>query len=75
MFQEYLFDDGRGRYPDRISAPVPIGLREAAREVAASNSLSLGEFVRRAIIQAIANPSVTVSLPAKPFPTAMLSSE
>jgi hypothetical protein len=61
MFQEYLFDDGRGRYPDRISAPTPMGLREAARAAAASNGLSLGEFVRRALISAVADPSITAA--------------
>ena len=67
MFKEFKFDDGRGRYPDRISAPTPVGLREAAREAAASNGISLGEFTRRALMQAIANPSVTATVPQKPI--------
>ena len=67
MFQEHLFDDGRGRYPDKISAPVPVGFREAVREAAASNGISLGEFTRRALMQAIANPSVTATVPQKPI--------
>jgi hypothetical protein len=47
------FDDGRGRYPDRISANVPKGLRHTAREVARGQDLSPGEFVRQALMRAI----------------------
>jgi hypothetical protein len=47
------FDDGRGRYPDRISANVPKGLRHTAREVAREQGMGLGEFVRQALMRAI----------------------
>jgi hypothetical protein len=47
------YDDGRGRYPDRISANTPKGLRETVRLVAGEQGLSLGEFVRRSLIDAI----------------------
>jgi hypothetical protein len=47
------FDDGRGRFPDKISVNTPKGLRNIAREVARGQSLSLGEFVRRALLRAI----------------------
>jgi hypothetical protein len=47
------FDDARGRFPDRISVNTPKGLRSIAREVAKEQSLSLGEFVRRALARAI----------------------
>jgi hypothetical protein len=47
------FDDGRGRYPDRISVNTPKGLRERARGVASKRGVSFGEFVRRALVHAI----------------------
>jgi hypothetical protein len=47
------FDDGRGRYPDKISVNTPRGLRHVARKAAAAQDLSLGEFVRRALMRAI----------------------
>jgi hypothetical protein len=53
------FDDGRGRFPDRISANVPKGLRHIAREVARGQDLSLGEFVRRALLRAIEGAKAT----------------
>ena len=72
MFEGATFDDGRGKYPDRISANVPLGLREAAREVAVGNRISLGEFTRRALMQAIIDPSVTAA-PVTTAPTAQLT--
>ena len=54
-----VFDDGRGRYPDRISANVPKGLRNIAREVASEQKMSLGEFVRRALTHAIETAKAT----------------
>lgn len=52
-----LFDsssiDGRGRYPDRIAANVPKALGEATRSVAEAQGISVAEFARRAIIQAL----------------------
>jgi hypothetical protein len=47
------FDDGRGRFPDKISVNTPKGLRHIAREVAREQGLGLGEFVRRALARAI----------------------
>jgi hypothetical protein len=53
------FDDGRGRYPDRISANVPKGLRHTAREVAREQGMGLGEFVRHALARAIESAKAT----------------
>jgi hypothetical protein len=53
------FDDGRGRFPDRISANVPKGLRSIAREVAREQGVGLGEFVRRALLRAIEGAKAT----------------
>jgi hypothetical protein len=43
------FDDGRGRYPDRIAAAAPRGFREQVKRAAQAERITMGEFVRRAI--------------------------
>ena len=53
MFDANPFDDGRGRYPDRISAQVPRGFRQVVSAAAAKESISAPEFVRRALMRAI----------------------
>jgi hypothetical protein len=53
MFDVSPFDDGRGRYPDRLSANIPRGLRDVARNVADAQGIPVAEFVRRALISAI----------------------
>jgi hypothetical protein len=55
MFDANPFDDGRGRYPDRISAQVPRGFRRVVSVAAAKESISVPEFVRRALARAIEN--------------------
>jgi hypothetical protein len=52
-FDSPSFEDGRGRYPDRISANVPKRLGEATRSVAEAQGISVAEFARRAIIRAL----------------------
>lgn len=52
MFEQ-TFDDGRGRYPSRIAANVPRGLRREAEAVAERQGISLGEFARRALTSAL----------------------
>jgi hypothetical protein len=58
MFDDNPFDDGRGRYPDRISAQVPRGFRRVVNAAAAKESISSPEFVRRALIRAIKDQGV-----------------
>ena len=43
------FDDGRGRYPDRIAAAAPRGFRDQVKRAARAERITMGEFVRRAI--------------------------
>ena len=43
------FDDGRGLYPERITASVPRGLPDLVREAAEIEGVSANEFVRRAL--------------------------
>jgi hypothetical protein len=43
------FDDGRGRYPDRIAAAAPSGFRDQVKRAAQAERITMGEFVRRAI--------------------------
>jgi hypothetical protein len=53
MFDSNSVYDGRVRYPGRIMASVPLGVREAARDAAHAEGVSVAEFARRAIIQAL----------------------
>ncbi len=43
------FDDGRGRYPDTIKAPAPLGLRTKIKRRADEEGISSGELIRRAV--------------------------
>lgn len=49
MFNAAPFDDGRGRYPDKLTTSIPRGLWEALRQAADREHVSLSEFVRAAI--------------------------
>ncbi len=49
-FEGVSFDDGRGRYPDTIKAPAPIGMRAHVKRVAESEGISAGELIRRAVM-------------------------
>jgi predicted HicB family RNase H-like nuclease len=49
MFDDNPFDDGRGRYPDRISAQVPRGFRRVVNAAAEKEGISVAEFARRAL--------------------------
>jgi hypothetical protein len=60
MFQPEGFIQAAPRFPERISANVPKGLRAEARVVAEQNGMSLAEFARRALIRAIENPQAAV---------------
>jgi hypothetical protein len=53
MFDCSPFDDGRGRYPDRISAQVPRGFRQVVSAAAERQGISGAEFARRALVRAI----------------------
>ena len=44
MFDANPFDDGRGRYPDRVSAQVPRGFRQVVSAAAAKESISAPEL-------------------------------
>lgn len=52
------FDDGRGRYPDRITAGAPVGLRDLVKDAANAEGISLAEFVRQAIERRLARRAV-----------------
>ena len=48
------FDDNRGRYPEPVKIQAERGTRAALRQAAARESVSIGEFVRKAIGERIA---------------------
>ncbi len=52
---DIVFDDGRGQYTDVIRARAPRGLRDQVKEAAKEQGMSLGEFVRMAINDRLAN--------------------
>ncbi len=55
------FDDGRGRFPDKITLNAPRGLRELARHAAEREGLTVAEFLRREIYKAVsAKPGADV---------------
>ncbi len=43
------FNDGRGLYPETVSAGVPIGLRALLRDAARKEGVPVAEFIRRAL--------------------------
>jgi hypothetical protein len=49
------FDDGRGRFPDKISVNAPKGFRDLAKRAAEQEGVSLAEFVRRRLYEAVSN--------------------
>jgi predicted HicB family RNase H-like nuclease len=49
MFKVIKYNDERGKYPEIITVRVPVGLRDAVRQVAASEHVSMQELIRRAI--------------------------
>jgi predicted HicB family RNase H-like nuclease len=49
MYEAIKYNDGRGKYPEIITVRVPAGLRDAVRQVAASEHVSMQELIRRAI--------------------------
>jgi hypothetical protein len=57
MFDSSLVYDGRVRYPGRIMASVPPGVREAAQVAADAQGVSVAAFARKAIIQALVDDS------------------
>ena len=48
-----VFDDGRGKYPEPVNILAPRGTREMLRQAAVVEKISVGEFVRRALGEAI----------------------
>ena len=46
---EPTFDDGRGRYPDRISAPAPRGMKSRIKRAAQASGLTSSAFIRAAV--------------------------
>lgn len=44
------FEDGRGLYPERLSAAVPRGFNDLVREAADAERVTVAEFVRRALL-------------------------
>jgi predicted HicB family RNase H-like nuclease len=49
MYEASKYNDERGKYPEIITVRVPVGLRDAVRQVAASEHVSMQELIRRAI--------------------------
>jgi len=49
IFDPSLLEDGRGIYPDRITANVPRGFRERVRRASRAEQTTSAEFIRRAI--------------------------
>jgi predicted HicB family RNase H-like nuclease len=49
MFDAIKYNDERSKYPEIITVRVPVGLRDAVRQVAASEHVSMQELIRRAI--------------------------
>ncbi len=49
MFQPMQFDDGRGLFPDRLTASVPRGFKSYVRRAAEVVNQPLADFVRRAV--------------------------
>ena len=45
------FDDGRGLYPDRVTAAAPIGMRADIRRAASLTGTTAAAFIRNAINQ------------------------
>ncbi|MCK2056921.1 ribbon-helix-helix protein, CopG family [Methylobacterium sp. 37f] len=43
------FTDGRGLYPERLSASVPRGLTDLVKAAASAEGVATSEFIRRAI--------------------------
>jgi hypothetical protein len=62
------FNDGRGRYPDRIAAAAPRGFRELVKRAAAAERITMGEFVRRAIAERIGDADDDDPGPFRPAP-------
>jgi predicted HicB family RNase H-like nuclease len=58
MFEAIKHNDERGKYPEIITIRVPVGLRDAVRQVAASEHVSMQELIRRAIGERIERLSV-----------------
>ncbi len=54
FFENVTFDDGRGRYPDIIKAPAPLGMRSRVKRKAQEQGISAGELIRRAVSAYIA---------------------
>jgi hypothetical protein len=46
--------EGRGRYLDVLSVKTPLGMREQLKAAAATENISVGEFVRRSLGSRIA---------------------
>jgi hypothetical protein len=67
------FDDGRGRYPDRIAAAAPRGFREQVKRAAQAERITMGEFVRRAISERIGNGADDDPGPFRPAPSRRLA--
>ena len=53
MFAHFDFEDGRGRYPDRIATAAPRGFRDEVKRAAEAEHITMGEFVRRALAEGI----------------------
>jgi hypothetical protein len=53
MFDATQFEDGRGRYPDKLVVAVPRGTKDELRALAQREDESVPDIVRRLIGSAI----------------------
>ena len=67
------FDDGRGRFPDRIAAAAPRGFRAEVKRAAQAERITMGEFVRRAICARLTTIAVPDDDGPSNFPSAAAS--
>jgi hypothetical protein len=61
MFDCNQFDDGRGRYPGRLTVHVPRGFREAIQVAASRQGVSTAELVRRILDRGVSECSASAS--------------
>jgi hypothetical protein len=48
-YENVVFADGRGAYPERVKAVVPLGTRAKIKRIADKEAISTSEVIRRAL--------------------------
>jgi hypothetical protein len=57
MFNASMFEERQSKFPEPLKIQTPIGTRALVKQAAATENVSAGEFVRRAIAERIARIS------------------